>query len=207
MRYCGALLLAVFLLSLPVSFVKAETDTERKVRLQAQLQNVERQIVVQEQLVNSKKGERQTLERDITVIEREIGKAQLGIQARAIAIEQLSDQIGDKEVVLQILEERLKRQQQSLADLVRKSAALDDFSLAEVMLSKKSFSDFFTDVAKFQAIKKSLNESMNALDEIQKDTYEQKGLLENKQDTEAEMKNIQELEKKEIEKKGKQSIS
>ena len=76
---------------------------------------------------------------------KEINQAQLGIQARAIAIAQLSDQIGDKVVVLQILEERLKKQQQSLADLVRKSATLDDFSLVEVMLSKKSFSEFFSE--------------------------------------------------------------
>jgi membrane-bound lytic murein transglycosylase B len=158
---------------------------------------------VQERLVNSKKNERQSLERDINVIEGEISQAQLGIQARAIAIAQLSDQIGDKVVVLQILEDRLKKQQQSLADLVRKSAAIDDFSLVEVMLSKKSFSEFFTEVATYQAIKKSLNESMNALDDIQHDTYEQKNLLENKQESEAEMKRIQELEKKEIEQKEK----
>ncbi len=185
----------------PVASVQAETDAERKARLEGALQNVEQQIVVQQRLVDSKKTERKTLERDVNIIQGEINKAQLGIQARAIAIAQLSDQIGDKVVVLQILEERLSRQKSSLADLVRKSATLDDFSLAEVLLSKKSFSEFFTDVARFQAIKSSLNESMAALDGIQKDTYEQKSLLENKQDTEAEMKRIQELEKGEIQKK------
>ncbi len=199
--------LAVFLsltFFMPVFLVQAETDAERKARLEAALNQVEQQIVVQERLVSGKKSERQTLERDITVIEGEIKQAQLGIQARAIAISQLSDQIGDKVVVLQILEDRLKKQEQSLADLVRKSAAMDDFSLVEVMLSKKSFSEFFTEVASFSAIKKSLNESMIALAGIQNDTYEQKGLLENKQESEAEMKRIQELEKKGIEQKEKQ---
>lgn len=181
--------------------VSAETDAERKVRLEAALQQVEQQITVQQQLVDTKKTQRVSLERDVTIIQGEITKAQLGIQARAIAIAQLSDQIGDKVVVLQILEERLMRQQQSLADLVRKSAAVDDFSLVEVLLSKKSFSEFFTDFARFQAIKESLNESMTVLDGIQQDTYEQKSLLESKQDTEAEMKRIQELEKQGIQKK------
>lgn len=196
----SAFIIAIFF---PVA-ANAETDAERKARLEAALNQVEQQIVVQERLVTAKKTERQSLERDISVIEGEISQAQLGIQARAIAIAQLSDQIGDKVVVLQILEERLKKQEQSLADLVRKSAAMDDFSLVEVMLSKKSFSEFFTEVASFQAIKKSLNESMLALEGIQNDTYEQKGLLETKQETEAEMKRIQELEKKEIEAKEKQ---
>lgn len=195
------------LVCVPLSVIHAETDAERKVRLEAALNQVEQQIVVQERLVTSKRSERQSLERDISVIEGEINQAQLGIQARAIAINQLSDQIGDKVVVLQILEERLKKQEQSLADLVRKSAAIDDFSLVEVMLSKKSFSEFFDEVARFTAIKKSLNESMDALSGIQNDTYEQKGILENKQESEAEMKRIQELEKKEIEVKEKNKSS
>ena len=207
MNFRGSAVFLVALLLMPAFSVQAETDAERKARLEAALNQVEQQIMVQERLVTSKKSERQSLERDISVIEGEINQAKLGIEARAIAISQLSDQIGDKVVVLQILEERLKKQEQSLADLVRKSAAMDDFSLVEVMLSKKSFSEFFTEVASFGAIKKSLNESMLALAGIQNDTYEQKGLLENKQESEAEMKRIQELEKKEIEAKEKNKSS
>lgn len=200
--FLSAVVLAVLLV--PAFFVHAETDAERKARLEAALSQVEQQIEVQQKLVDTKKTERQSLERDMTIIEGEISKTQLGIQARSIAIAQLSDQIGDKETVLQILEERLKRQDQSLADLVRKTAEVDDYSLVEVMLSKKSFSEFFTDFARFHDIKSSLNQSMAALDEIKKDTYEQKSALEGKQETEAEMKHIQELQKHEIEDKEKE---
>ena len=59
-----------------------------------------------------------------------------------IAITQLMGQIDEKEEVIQILGEQVNRQRLSLADLVRKSAAINDFSLVEVLLSKKSFSDF-----------------------------------------------------------------
>lgn len=187
---------------LPVAAsAQAETAAERKARLEAELQRVEQDIAVQQKLVQGKKVERQSLERDINIIEGEINRAQLGIQARAIAIEQLSDQIGEKAVVLEILGERLERQQQSLGDLVRKSAAVDDFSLVEILLSKKSFSEFFTDLARYQDIKDSLNESMTILAGIRRDTEEQKTLLSSKQETEAEMKRIQELEKREIEAK------
>ena len=147
----------VFIFLFPFS-VSAETEAERRSRLEAELQNVERQILTQQRLVEDKQEERQSLERDISIIESEIRKAQLGIQARAVAIEQLTDQIGEKEVVLDILAEKLNKQQDSLADLVRKSALLDEYSLVEVMLSKQSFSEFFTDVAVFQSIKESLND-------------------------------------------------
>lgn len=196
-KYTSGILIATFL-CLPF-FTSAETEAERRKRLETELQNVERQILTQERLVEDKRSERQTLERDINIIESEIKKAQLGIQARALAIEQLSDQIGEKGVVLDILSDKLNKQQESLADLVRKSAQSEEFSLVEVLLSKESFSEFFTDVAKFKSIKESLNESLGVLHGIRRDTVEQKYQLEGKQETEAEMIRIQELQKREIE--------
>jgi hypothetical protein len=185
----------------PFGISAQETDTERRARLEAELQNVERQILRQQRLVEDKQLERQSLERDLDIIDAEIRQAQLGIQARALAIEQLSDQIGEKEVVLEILAEKLDRQQDSLAELVRQSALLEEYSLVEVMLSKQSFSEFFTDVATFNSIKESLNESLEILHGIRRDTVEQKLSLESKQETEAEMKRIQELERQNIERR------
>ncbi len=189
------------LVTLMPAWASAETDSERRARLEQELQNVERQILTQSRLVEDKKLERQSLERDVSIIEGQIKQAQLGIQARSVAIMQLTDQIGEKEEVLLILEDKLSKQQASLADLVRKSSRIEDFSLVEVMLSKKSFSEFFKDVATFNAIKESLNESLTILHDIQSDTVQQKTHLESKQETEAEMKRIQELEKRGIEAK------
>lgn len=185
----------------PASTLFAETDAERRTRLERELNIVEQQIVNQTRLVETKRQERQSLERDIAIIEGEIKQAELGIQARAVAIEQLSDQIGEKEVVIDILTQKQKKQQESLAELVRRSAVLDDYSLVEVLLSKDSFSDFFGEIAVYQNIKQSLNDSLEALHEIRRDTLGEKDELEQKQQTEAEMKLIQELEKGEIEEK------
>lgn len=198
-----------YVLSLSLIFVSAfspllalaETEAERRARLEAELQNVERQILTQSRLVEDKQLERQSLERDISLIEGEIKQAQLGIQARSVAITQLSDQIGEKEVVLSILEDKSKKQRESLADLVRKSSVVDDYSLVEVMLSTQSFSEFFTDVATFNSLKESLNESLEILHGIKTDTIAQKDQLATKQETEAEMRRIQELQKQEIERK------
>ena len=181
----------------------SDSESEKRKAIETQLQNLERQMLTQERLVEDTRLERQSLERDITIMEGEIKKSQLGIQARAVAIEQLTNQIGEKGDVLEVLAESLKRQQASLADLVRKSALIEEYSLVEVLLSKQSFSEFFTDVATFRAIKDSLNDSLNALHTIRRDTVDQKNQLENKQETEAEMKRIQEIQKTEIESKEK----
>ena len=86
-----------------------------------------------------------------------------------------------------------------MADLIRRSAAMEDYSLVEVLLSNDKFSEFFKDVASFRAIKDSLNESVAILHGIKRDTNEQKNQLYSKQEEEAEMKRIQELQKQEIE--------
>jgi hypothetical protein len=195
--------LTVFLVSLCANFivipVQAETEAERRQRLETELQNVERQILTQRRLVEDKQLERQSLERDVAIIESQIKQAQLGIQARSVAIVQLSDQIAEKSVTISILDEKLQKQKESLADLIRKSVLIDDYSLVEVMLSRQNFSEFFSDVANYQAIKQSLNESLSVLESIHRDTNTQKSQLESKQETEAEMKRIQELQKQSIE--------
>jgi hypothetical protein len=177
-----------------------ETEEERKRRLEQELQNVERQILQQQVLVEDKQLERQSLERDIDILDAQIEKARLGIQARAVTIEQLEDQITDKSAVVTELTSRLDRQRQSLGQLLRKTQEIDDYSMVEVMLSNQNLSHFFEDVESFQSIKQSLNESLNLLTEIRSDTREQMESLEGKQLSEAEMKRIQELQKQEVEK-------
>jgi hypothetical protein len=179
--------------------VFAETEAERKLRLEQELQNVERQILQQQVLVEDKQLERQSLERDLNILDTQIEKAKLGIQARNLAISQLGDQIGDKEQLVIELTDRLGRQRQSLGQLLRKTQEIDDYSLAEVVLGNQNLSRFFEDLESFQSIKSSLNESVDILKLIKEDTEEQKNSLEEKQLTEAELRELQELEKREIE--------
>ncbi len=199
MRYAGRFIVLILMFGLVSGSVHAETEAERRARLEAELQNVERQILQQQVLVEDKQAERQSLERDVTLLDAQIKKARLGIQARAVAIEQLEDQIGDKEGVLAELNRRLDKQRRSLAQLVRKTQEVDDYSLVEILLGKKQFSYFFEDFESFHAIKASLNESLDLLKEIKGDTEVQKMSLEEKQLSEEEMRKVQEAEKRQTE--------
>lgn len=198
-RICITVLLLIILVTPVVS--SGETEAERRERLEGELQQIERQILQQQVLLEDKQVERQSLERDLDIIDTQIRKAQLGIQARAVAIEQLNDQIGDKEVTLDILSERLNTQRQSLAELIRQTHAVDDYSLVEVMLSNQSFSEFFEDFESYRSVNESLKKSLTALEQIKRDTQFQKESLEEKILTEAEMKQVQEQQKQEIEQK------
>lgn len=195
------ILFFVVLLFSASRLVHAETDAERKARLERELQNVERQILQQQVLVEDKQVERQSLERDVNLLDVQIKKAKLGIQARALAIEQLEGQIGDKAGVVKELNMRLDRQRKSLSQLIRKTQEIDEYSLIEILLGKKQFSLFFEDIESFHSIKLSLNESLDLLKEIKTDTETQIESLEGKQLSEMEMRRIQEEQKKQTEAK------
>ncbi len=190
-----------FLCVFPYSIVQAETEAEKRARIEAQLQQVEQQMLVQQKLIDGKQQERQSLERDLNILDAEVEKAQLGIQARALAIASLTDQIGDKEELIDILDTRLSKQKLSLAELLRQTETIDDFSFIEVLLSNDSLSDFFTDVESFRSVKKSLNDSLGVLEEIKGGTQTQKLTLQEKQTEEARMKQLQELERNHIQQK------
>ncbi len=177
----------------------AETEAERRARIEAQLQIVERQILQQRVLVEDKQQERQSLERDINIINAEIRRAELGVEARSLAIASLTSQIGDKAAVIEILNDRLMKQKQSLAKIMRETRVADDISLVEILLTNKNFSEFFSEIDSFHSVKQSLNDSLYALQEIRSDTEFEKLTLEEKQLAEAEMKQIQELEQQRVE--------
>ena len=136
----------------PQAAVFGETDAERRARLEKELQVVEKQIIQQQSLLEGKQVERQSLERDLNILDTQINKAALGIEARELAIEQLTDQIGEKEEVIDILTERLQKQRQSIAELVRKTQVVDDYSLVELMLSNQNLSEFFVDFENYRVI-------------------------------------------------------
>lgn len=170
----------------------------------ALLSQIDQQILAQQRLVEQKQAERRSLERDIGLLEADIKKSQLGIQARSIAIRQLNDQIGDKEKVVSVLDERSNRQKQYISDLLRKTQQIDDNSLVELILANRNFTEFFADFEDYRTINDSLRESLVVLSEIRADTLDQKRTLEEKQQEEARQKQLQEAQKADIQAKEKE---
>lgn len=174
---------------------------EVKNECKALLSQIDQQILAQQRLVEAKQAERQSLERDIGILEAEIKKSQLGIQARSIAIRDLNDQIGDKVKVVSVLDERSDKQRAYISELIRKTHQIDDNSLVELMLTNTNFTEFFADFEDYRTINDSLRESLNVLEIIRADTLDQKMSLEEKQAEEARQKQLQEAERAAIEAK------
>ena len=107
--------------------------------------------------------------------------------------------IGLKTKTIAELEEKLGRGKESLAAILRSTDELDNFSLAEVMLSNKNLSQFFEDVDSYSSIKISLKKQFDEIRYLQAKTDEERKILDEKRIAEADTKAKVEADKKKVE--------
>lgn len=184
---------------LPLQTIAQSSVSKTKVELEAELVELEREIVAQQELLDGKTRERVSVERDVAILNAKINRAKLEIRQRNLVINSIGSEIKGKESAIGSLNERLARQKESLAQLIRKTNEIDDFTIIEIVLANKDISDFFEDLDSFNSIRKSLNESFLEIEETKTSTSAEKKSLEGKQSEELELRKIQELQKRKIE--------
>lgn len=195
--------LAFFVLTIVIVpiFVSAQTASDvvaRRTALEQQLNQLEAEIKTQETFLQEKQQEHASLERDISILNANINKAKLSIKARTIEINNLTDDINSKTVTITSLGQKIDREMESLAELLRKTNEIDRYSLPEMVLANKTISDFFSDIESFNFISQSLQSSFAELKDTKQNTEEQKANLEAKRQEKLDLKRIQELEQKKI---------
>lgn len=194
------LVLCITMLPLTGSAQSAGVETRRE-QLEDQLSNIQQQIRQRQQVLNKMQQQRVSLERDLSILNAEIEKAQLNIRARELAIQDLNQEIASKEEKLNNLNEKLKREKQSLAQLLRKTQEMDDYSLVEVVLSNEDLSEFFEEMNSYSAIQEQLQQSFEDIAQTKETTKDEKEVLQEKRAEQVELKRIQQMEKQKIEEK------
>ena len=186
---------------LPLSaFAQTATQVaERRAALERDLVALEAEIAVQQQLLDAKRTERVSLERDVAILDAQIEKARLQIRARTLAIEKLSGEIGTKRQVIGALGEKLERERQSLAQILRRTNEIDEVSVVEVAFGTRNVSAFFEDLDAFTSVKAALSDSFDEIETTRVVTEEEKAALETRHAEEVELRTLQELEKRKIE--------
>ncbi len=171
----------------------------RRTQLQAELLELEAQMREQQALVDGKRTERVSLERDIAILDAEIQKARLAIRARDIEIQQLTGTIYSKEEIIAELDAKLEREKEALAQFVRKTYEIDQVSMIEIILGNRNFTDFFEELDDYEAIKAALRDSFRMVEATKQETQAEKISLESKHQEELELRRLQEMEKDSVE--------
>ena len=181
----------------------AITQEEQEAIWRAELAQTEADIAKWQSILNGTKANTKSLQNEAAVLNAKIKQAQATIKQRNINIEQLGKQIKDKQAKILTLEQKIEKGHESLAQLIRKTNEIDEFSLPEVVLGNKDLSEFFADIDSFQTIKKSMADLFADIRDTKNLTEKEKAGLDQAKDKELDTKAAVEAQKKEVEKNNK----
>ncbi len=173
---------------------------DERARLQSELSALEAEIAQKQTELKNQQGQSQTLTSDIARLKKQVDTAKLNIRAKNLAIKELSGEISVKSNQIVNLTEKIENEKESLAQLIRNTRAMDQTTLVNLVLSDKSISEFYSDVAAYDSIKLAVKQSVDKILGLKTETETAKQILEKKQDAERDAKAAIEQSKKQIEK-------
>lgn len=191
------LVLALLIVILIPSALHAALTPEERAQLEQELAEVEREIAQNKAALSGKQAERQSLERDVAILDAQIKDAQLEIRQRNLAIKRLTDGITDKEAAIKILDTKVEQGQVSMAQMIRRTREIDDTTLVELILNG-SLSDLFVEVDNFQTVQEALDTAFKEMAIAREDLADRKDALFMQQQEEEELRQLQVLQQKSL---------
>ncbi len=164
-------------------------------QIQQQLKILEKDIETNKAQLESKKGERRTIERDLSILDAKVKEAKLSLQRRDLEIKNIDKNIKQKEVHIGSLNERAKRARASLAQLLRTTRQADDQTLVEVMLRGDSLTSVFNESNDIASVQEALSETFETIRSTKEMLDSEKVRLEEEQQEHEELRVIQERER------------
>lgn len=149
--------------------------------------------------LEAQRGKSSTIANDVALLDSLIKKAGQQIDVKNQIIGQLGKQINQKTEKITTLSGKLEREYESLEQILRKKNEIDNTTLTEMLLSQYRISDFFVDVDNFQTINKALQDSVDLIKGVRKETTVEKESLEQKKIEQANLKLQIEADKKKTE--------
>jgi peptidoglycan hydrolase CwlO-like protein len=170
----------------------------RRAALQAQLDDLEKQIAATQGTLTGLKGEGQSIQRDINILDAGIKKSQLQIRATQVQIDALAQNIVVHANTIGELSGNLNSERASLAQIIRSTNQIDDSSLIEVVLSAEDLSTFFGDLDSYVTLKSALGQSSQQLVKTRAATETEKDALVTQKAEQERLRGIQAQEEASI---------
>lgn len=170
----------------------------RRMQLQSQLDSLNAQIAAQEQVLEQKHSQTASIQNDIDIINAQIQKDELSIKARDINIQSLTEGIGEKNHTISSLDDKRGKELQSLAEILRKTKTIDQYTFAEFVFSSQDVSSFFEDLNSFASIQGALQQSFTDIADTETETAAAKADLEDKRAQEQSLRQQQVIQENQV---------
>jgi predicted nucleic acid-binding Zn-ribbon protein len=196
-----ALLLLAGLGSIALPHVLAQQDTSAQTRdqLQQELDGLEAQIKALQGSITQTQAQKASLANDIKLLNDKITQSKLKIKAHDTAISKLNQNISEKNKNINTLDAKMSREKDSLAQILRKTKYLEQYSLLDFGLQSQSLSTFFSDADSFSTLDRALNQSFADIRATEDELEQVKGELQVAKDDETQKKLAEAAEKKKVE--------
>ena len=178
--------------------VNQNATKERREELQKQLDNLDSQIGALDSIIQQKRTESASLERDIAIFDAKIKKAKLEIQRRDAEIAKTKTGISQKSEQIITLSDKSEKKKNSLAELIRKNNEMDSTGLAEIILGYQKMSDFFVTEDTLEPIHRLIQDTLDEIRATKKQTEKEKDDLTERQAEQVQLKAAQERERKKL---------
>lgn len=202
-RFLFGSLVVIALVAISPSLIFAQaTDStaQRRAELQRQLDQVEAQIAQTNSVIVKLQGEGASLQRDINLLDGQIKKAKLQVQASDIAIRALAQNITVHSRTISTLGDQLDNQKAALAEVIRKTREYDDYSLVEVAFSARDVSEFFGDLDSYASINAAIDQSSKRITATVAQTQKEKEGLEDQRTQEQKLRALKLAQQQEVQK-------
>lgn len=175
---------------------------DHRAKLLQELSQLETEINGYQVLINTKRQEAQSLERDISILDTNIKKTKLEIRAIDLAIATLQDKIDDKEISIGNITTKVNREKISLGELLRTTREYDDISSLEVLLSHDRISDFLDEADSVATVQTSIQNSFDSLRTVKKLEETVRDELVDRKQEKGQLRAVQDIQRRQLEKDG-----
>lgn len=178
--------------------VNQNAAKERREELQKKLDNLDSQIETLDSVIQQKRTESASLERDIAIFDAKIKKAKLKIQRLDAEIVKTKTGIVQRTEQIKTLSDKSEKKKNSLAELLRKNNEMDSIGLAEIVLGYQKMSDFFVMEDTLEPIHRLIQDTLDEIKSTKKQTEKEKDDLTEYQAEQVQLKTAQEMERKKL---------
>ena len=172
-----------------------EMSPEERARLQAQYDQLQKEIEQYQKIIDDTKAKAKTIQGDVTILDTQVKKAQAEINQRTSTINTLASTINQKSKTIATLESRLQDGRASLAKLLREKSLNDNTSLVVLALSGGTLTDFFANADRIDSIDEKLREKFDELRGVKTLTEGEKEALAQQQSKQLDAKKEVEAKK------------
>ena len=129
-----------------------------------------------------------TLKGDVDYLTSQINALKAKIKAESLVIAQLGVAIVDKTNTIVSLSDKIDRENESLAQLIRNTNEFDQENLVNLILSNDSLSGFYSDLESYNSIQQAVKSSVDIINGVKTQTQVAKNDLQKQQDAETDAK-------------------